>query len=104
MFIEAIKSCVSNQNSLCGYDESERYDYSLNHVSISEIVPKNPTMSNNSLAVGLNGGEGLGLPNESDMGEVEVPAGGGNSPFNGSKSLVTGKRGFSPYFKSQAVA
>ena len=38
------------------------------------------------------------------MGEVEVPVGGGDSPYNGSKSLVTGKRGFSPYFKSQAVA
>ena len=38
------------------------------------------------------------------MGEVEEQAGGGDSPFNGSKSLVTGKRGFSPYFKSLAVA
>ena len=26
----------------------------------------------------------------------------GDSPYNGSKSLVTGKKGFSPYFKSVA--
>ena len=26
----------------------------------------------------------------------------GDSPYNGSKSLVTGKKGFSPFFKSKA--
>ena len=44
------------------------------------------------------------LPNEHDMGEVEEQVGGDPSPYNGSKSLVTSKRGFSPYFKSLAVA
>ena len=54
-----VNNCVSNPNSLCGYDESERYDYSINHELLSDIVTINPTMSNNlqnnSLAVGLNG-------------------------------------------------
>ena len=61
--------------------------------------------ANNSLAAGLNGGEGAGHSNESDMGvNEELPVVGSPSPYNGSKSLVTGKRGFTPYFKSLAVA
>ena len=39
-----VNNCVSNLNSLCGYDESERYDYSINHELLSDIVTKNPTM------------------------------------------------------------
>ena len=104
---KSINNDFRNSNSLCGYDESERYDYSINHALLSDIVNINPTMSNpqnNSLAAGLNGGEGSGLSNESDMGEHEEQVVGAPSPYNGSKSLVTGKRGFSPYFKSLAVA
>ena len=99
-------NCVSNSNSLCGYNASERYDYSPNHVSISEFVPKKPTMSynpqNNSQVVGLGDGHNGG-PNDHVMDEFEAPIVGA-SPYNGSKSLVTGKRGFSPFFKSQAVS
>ena len=44
-----------------------------------------------------------GGPNDPDMDVVADPIVGA-SPYNGSKSLVTGKRGFSPYFKSKARA
>ena len=97
---------ASNFNSLYGNNASERYDYSPNHVSLSEFVPKKPTMSNNpqsnSQVAGLGNGHN-GDSNDHDMDEFSAPAV-GDSPYNGSKSLVTGKRGFSPYFKSQAVA
>ena len=91
-----------------GYNGSERYnDYSIDH-EISDIVNTNPTMSNNSvsnsLAANLNGGEGGEHSNESDMRGNEDLVVGAQSPYNGSKSLVTGKKGFTPYFKSLAVA
>ena len=52
---------------------------------------------------GLNGDGHNGDPNDHNMREVAAPNVEG-SLYNGSKSLVTGKRGFSPYFKSQAVS
>ena len=55
----------------------------------------------NSQVVGLGDGHN-GDPEDRDMGVAVDPIG-GVSPYNGSKSLVTGKRGFSPFFKSKAV-
>ena len=99
-------NCASNSNSLYGYNASERYDYSPNHVPLSEFVPKNPTMFHNPQVNSQLAGLGNGLngdPNDHDMdGSAAPPV--GASPYNGSKSLVTGKRGFSPFFKSQAVS
>ena len=43
---KSINNDFRNSNSLCGYDESERYDYSINHALLSDIVNINPTMYN----------------------------------------------------------
>ena len=95
---------VSNPNTLYGDSATESYDYSPNHSPLSECVPNSPTMSHNPLnsqVVGLGDGHNGG-PEDRDM-DVAVDPIGGASPYNGSKSLVTGKRGFSPFFKSKAV-
>ena len=56
----SISNVVCNSSKLCGYNGSERFDYSIDQI-ISDIVISNPTMSSNnsvtnSLAVGAIGG------------------------------------------------
>ena len=84
-------NCISNSNSMYGYNASERYDYSPNHVPLSEFVPKIPTMFHNPQVNSQLAGLGNGLngdPNDHDMdGSAAPPV--GASPYNGSKSLVT---------------
>ena len=89
---------ASNPNTLYGDNATESYDYSPNHSPLSECVPNSPTMSHNPLnsqVVGLGDGHN-GSPEDRDMDMVADPIEGAASPYNGSKSLVTGKRGFSP--------
>ena len=57
---------------------------------------------NNSLAVGASGGVGVEPSNDVNMRENADLLGGDSSPYNGSKSLVSAKKGFTPFFKSLA--
>ena len=93
-------------SKLSGYYVPENVDYSIN-LNISDNILPNPTMSsnpsNNSSAAGASGMDGAVLPidtgrreNEESMEEEVI------SPIIGSKSLVSAKKGFTPFFKSIA--
>ena len=103
---------VSNPTTLYGDVATERSDYNEwhlatrtpNHLPLSECVPKSPIMSvNQNSLVAPGEGRNEGGLNDPD-GDMAVDPVVGVPPYNGSKSLVTGKRGFSPYFKSKARA
>ena len=103
---------VRNPNPLFDDDAAERSDFDewylnthnqSNIYPISECVFQSPIMAQNQnlvVAPGEGHSEG-GLADQDDR-DMAVDPVEGNSPYNESKSLITGKEGFSPFFKSKA--
>ena len=102
---------ISIRNTLCDYSQltgkhvSENVDYYSYDLNISDNI-QHPTMSsnsNNSLMDGAIGGEVVEPRMDTDNGGNADALEGNNNPYNGSKSLVSAKKGFTPFFKSIAV-
>ena len=102
---------VRNLNPLFDDDAAERSDFdecyldthnSSNIYPISECVFQSPVMAHQNLVVAPGeGNNGGALADQADR-DMAVDLVEGDSPYNRSKSLVTGKKGFSPFFKSKA--
>ena len=101
-----------NSNNYCdpskllGKNVADMGDYSIN-LPFSDNQLQNPTMSsnpgNNSQAAGANGVNGDVLPIDNNRREnAETMEEDNVLPIIGSKSLVTAKKGFTPFFKSIA--